>query len=133
MMKKLICVLMSVLVLMSSMAVYASANSGDTLYFEIDGCEYTVEYVSGDNLSDAKKAFIAAKLVGAEVSQPSPANILCDIFGHDYLYSTEKVTAHKVYSSSPRCEIRTYSVTTCEDCDYYQETLTTKQRIVCCS
>ncbi len=134
-MKRIISVLMCAFIIMSSMAVFASAsdNSSDTFNFEIDGTEYTVEYISGDAVSDAKKEFIAAKLVGAEISSPSPANILCDIFGHDYVYGQYSVTVHKVYSSAPRCERRYYKATTCEDCDYYQETLINTVKINCCS
>lgn len=132
-MKKKISLLISILIIMTSMTVFASATTENAEYtYEIDNTEYTVEFTDS-NLSAEKQKAIAAKLVGAEYSEAVPANILCDIFGHDFVTSQVKVVTHKVRTTAPRCKEETFSVNACEDCDYSEQTLIGTNYIDCCA
>lgn len=132
-MKKTICILMSILILMTTMCIWATAAgaSGNTYTYETEDAVYTVEFTD-NNLTAEEQAIVAAKLVGAEYNAAAPANILCDIFGHDYLYTTTSVIKHKVRATEPRCQKLMYDVKYCEDCDFTQETLTSSAYIICC-
>ena len=130
-MKKIISVFLCCVILLSSACVFASATN-DVYTYEIDGIEYTVQ-ITDDNINENKKQSIANALVNAEVSEAVPANIWCDIFGHDYKYTTASVVSHKVRTSAPRCKVDYYNVTYCEDCDYTQQTYTGTEYINCCS
>lgn len=131
-MKRITSLMMCLIIMMTSMCIFASAEGNGTYEFEVDGEEYTVEFVSSD-LSAEKQETVAARLVGLEVSEPVPANILCNLFGHDYEYSTTYVTHHKVATIAPRCQRKYYDITTCSRCDYYSETYTRAALIYCCA
>lgn len=130
-MKKSISILICISIIMSVLCIYASATENSIYKYEIDGYEYTVE-IDDSNIPAEKKQAIADNLVGADEYGVAPANILCDIFGHDYLYTTSVVYKHKVYTSSPRCQKLTYDVKYCEDCDFMQQTLVNTTRVYCC-
>ena len=133
-MKKIISILMCTLMIMTSTCIRATATDSEenVYHYTIDGTEYRVEF-HDNNLTAEEQELVAAKLVGADINAASPANILCDIFGHDYLYTTTTVTTHKVRTTAPRCKQETYKVTYCEDCDYMQKTLTKTEYISCCA
>lgn len=132
-MKKVISVFLSFVLLMMSISVLASATSASnsTYTFETEEAVYTVEF-NDNNLTAEEQEHVAAKLANIEYNAAAPANILCDIFGHDYKYTTASVIAHKARTYSPRCKRSTYDVTYCEDCDYTVETLTGSAYIYCC-
>lgn len=131
-MKKIISVLMTVLMLMTALTVWASANAEtDTYVCEVDGVEYTVEF-EGDALSAEKKEAIAQKLIGTEDSSVQTYGLGCTLFGHDYTYNTVRVITHKVRATAPRCQQDTYDTTGCEDCDYFEQTLVNISYIYCC-
>lgn len=129
-MKRIISGLIIVFVLMSSLCVWASATN-EVYIYNIDGIEYTVE-IADDNINENKKQSIANALVNAEISEAVPANIWCDIFGHDYQYTTASTIQHKVNVNAPRCKKSTYSVKYCEDCDFTEQTLQGVTHIYCC-
>lgn len=132
-MNKKISFLLSILIIMTSLTVFASAVSETEVYtYEIGDTEYTV-YFQDSALSDEKQKAVAAKLVGVEYSEAVPTNILCDIFGHDLVESQVDVVTHKVSSTAPRCRQDTYNVKACEDCDYSEQTLIATTYIFCCS
>ena len=132
-MKKTISILMSILMLMSTMCIWATAtNTSNTTYtYETEEAVYTVEF-NDNNLTAEEQKLVAAKLAGIEYNTAAPANIWCDIFGHDYKYTTASVIAHKTRTYAPRCKRQTYDVTYCEDCDYTEQTLLTTAFIYCC-
>ena len=130
-MKKLIYLLICTAIIMTNLCIFADANGNELFTYEIDGYEYTVE-IADDNISSEKKQAIANALVGADESEIMPANIWCDIFGHDFAYTTSSVITHKVNSKPPRCKASYYDVKYCEDCDYSEQTLTGSTYIDCC-
>ena len=129
-MKKTINLFICIAILMTSMCIIADATTNDYTY-EIDGYEYTIE-ISDENISNEKKQTIANALVGVNESEIMTANIWCDLFGHDYKYTTASMTQHKVNVYNPRCKRQTYDVTYCEDCDYTEQTLKATSYISCC-
>lgn len=134
-MKKATILFLTLIMILTSLPVLASAeenNSNAAFTYEIDGTEYTIEF-SESALDAEKQEMIARRIVGLEVTTIQPRNLLCDIFGHKE--TTEIVTAkvHKVYAASPRCVNKTYNVTTCSRCDYYEQVLTKSVRVVCCA
>ncbi len=133
-MKKIISILMSLLILMSTMCIWATATSesNNTYTFDTEEAVYTVEF-NDNNLTAEEQELVAAKLAGIEYNAAAPANILCDIFGHDYEYTTASVITHKVRTYAPRCKKQMYDVTYCEDCDYTEQTLTLTTYIDCCA
>lgn len=132
-MKKVIHILMVTLILLSAMTVFASAtNTNKTYEYEIDNTKYTIQF-EDNNLSTAQQEAVAAKILGIEASAAVPANIWCDLFGHDLVSSTVTATEHKVRTYAPRCLKHTYDVTVCEDCDYSEQTLVASTYLDCCA
>lgn len=129
-MKKIISLLICTIILMTSLCIIADANSNSYTYI-IDEVEYTVE-ISDTNISNEKKQLIADALINMNESEIMPANIWCDLFGHDYKYTTASMTQHKVNVYNPRCKRQTYDVTYCEDCDYTEQTLKAINYVNCC-
>lgn len=130
-MKSIISLLICSLIVMTTMCVFASANENDVIKYTENDIEYTVEF-EDSALSDEKKTVIVNALIGTDESGIMLANIWCDIFGHDYKYTTVSVIEHKASAIAPRCKKQTYDVTYCEDCDYTQETLVNVTYINCC-
>lgn len=129
-MKKTIGLLICALMLLTIMCITVAADTNIYTY-EVDGIEYTVKF-EDENIPNEKKAAIAISLISTDETEIMPANILCDIFGHDYLYTTASVIEHKAYANAPRCRQETYDVTYCEDCDYTEQTLVNVTYIDCC-
>ncbi len=131
-MKRIISLLICLLLVMTSMCVFADASNSNTKVYEIDGAEYEVEF-EGNTLSDEKMDAIAYNLIGVEAeNEAMPKGILCDIFGHDLNTKMVSVIQHKAISVSPRCRKQTFDVTYCEDCDYTVQKLLNTTYIACC-
>ena len=133
-MKKTIKVLAFLLIIMTALTVVASATGENTASYnyEVDDTEYTVTF-SNSSMSREKQEAIARKLVGIDDSSAQPYGLKCTLFGHDYVYETTYVTVHKVNTYAPRCALKTYNLTYCDDCDYYEEELVRTEYIDCCS
>lgn len=130
-MKKITTILICVSIMMTSMCVFATATSDNAYTYEFDGMEYTVEIIDA-SISNEKKLSIANSIIGANENEIMTVNIWCDLFGHDYQYTTASVIEHKVSELNPRCKKQTYDVTYCEDCDYTEQTLVNTTYINCC-
>lgn len=131
-MKKIISILMSILMIMSAMCIFASASSetDNTYTYVIDGCEHTV--IFEESVPAEKQEMIAQKLIGIYDDSAQTYGLGCTLFGHDYLYTTSSMIQHKVNTYEPRCRKLTYDVTYCEDCDYMEQTLVKTDSIYCC-
>ena len=131
-MKKITCILICVLMLMTSMCIWVSATSENNAYsYEIDNTIFTVEF-EDNNLSSEEQVVVAEKLIGLNNAEMQTYGLGCTLFGHDYKYTTVSVVQHKVNKYVPRCKKQTYDVTYCEDCDYAEETLKAINYIDCC-
>ena len=132
-MKKTISLLISFLILMTTLCVFASAASEtEAIYtYEVDDVEFTVEF-EDNNLTANERSIVAEKLVGLDNNEAQTYGLGCVLFGHDYKYTTASVVEHKVYPNVPRCRKHSYDVTYCEDCDYVEQTLVKTEYITCC-
>ena len=133
-MKKTIRVLAFLLVMMTALTIVASASGENptTYTYETEDTEYTVTF-SDSTAPQEKQEAIARKLIGIDDSSAQTYGLGCTLFGHDYLYDTVHVVTHKLRSSAPRCKQDTYHVTSCEDCDYFEEELVATTYIYCCN
>ena len=127
-MRKTICFLISMLIMMTSACIFAGASNENV--YVINGDEYTVQFE--DNVPAEKQEIIAQTLIVGEDTTVQTYGLGCTLFGHDYAYTTATVVQHKIFPNSPRCVKRTYDVTYCEDCDYTEETLIATTYIHCC-
>lgn len=104
---------------------------GNSTYdYVVDDAHITIEFSSDSALSAEKQQQIADQMVYGDDGASTYA--WCWLTGHNYV--TESVTAveHKVYTLSPRCIKRIYSVETCSKCDHFEETLISETLIPCC-
>ena len=133
-MKKITSLLICILIIMSSMCLLASAAAEEektTFEYVIDGTKHTV-IIDDPSVPLEKKEAIAAALVGVNEDEIMPANVWCDLFGHDFAYTTAYRIQHEIFPTDPRCVQQTYDVKYCQDCDYAEETLVSNEYISCC-
>lgn len=129
-MRRIISLLLFTVIMMATMCIIADA-SNNSYTFQKENIEYTVE-INDSSISEQKKQTIANALVGSTESEVMTINIWCDLFGHDYQYTTASVIQHKAKVYTPRCKRQTYDVTYCEDCDYTEQTLKSTTYVNCC-
>ncbi len=130
-MKRITSLLICTFIIMTSMCVIAGATGNNTIEYELNGIEYTVEF-EDSTLTEEKKTAIADALIGTNESEIMTANLLCSLFGHDLKNTTATATQHKVKANLPRCLMKTYDVTYCSRCDYTEQTLLGNSYINCC-
>ena len=132
-MKKVISILMSILVLMTTMCICATAtsSSNSTYTYETEDAVYTIEF-NDNNLTVEEQKTVVSKLVDLDENVVQTYGLGCTLFGHDYKYTSASVITHKYRASDPRCKKDLYNVKYCEDCDFTEETLTSSVYIVCC-
>lgn len=131
-MKRIIYVLISLLILMTSVCVVATADgAGNTYTFEDEDAHYTVEF-NDNNLTEEQQMRVAEKLTGIADDTVQTYGLGCILFGHSYKYTSVSVTTHKYRASAPRCKIDMYNVKYCEDCDFTEPTWTSSAYIYCC-
>ena len=108
----------------------AFTMSDSTYEYIVDDSHITIEFSSASVLSTEKQRQIADQMVYGDDDASTYA--WCWLTGHNYV--TEAVTAveHKVYTLSPRCIQRIYSIETCTKCDHFEETLIATTSIACC-
>ncbi len=131
-MKRIVNVLLCVILLMTAgFAVSATGDNG-VYNYEINGEEYTVSF-EDESLSADTKQIIAESLVGLRDGSAQTYGLGCTLFGHDYITKQVSVIHHKVRTIVPRCDLKLYNVTICEDCDYIKsQTLYSTNSIDCC-
>ncbi len=132
-MKKLTCLLISILIVMSSVCICATATSAsnNTYTYKIENVTYTIEF-EDNNLAPDKQSIVAEKLIGLDAGEVQTYGLGCVLFGHDYQYTTASVVQHKAATYAPRCKKQSYDVKYCEDCDYTEQTLKAVNYINCC-
>lgn len=123
--------LLCAVILMTSMCVFADAMNNGVYTYVSDDAKYTVE-INDNSIAEEKKKNIANSLLGNTETDIMVANIWCDIFGHEYKYTTATVIEHKVNTYNPRCKSQLYDVTYCNDCDYTEQTLKATSFTICC-
>jgi len=121
-----------VLLICSILAINCTAISGTEPTYEyiIDDTHITIEFDSDSVFSAEQQQLIADRMVYGDDGASTYA--WCWLTGHDIVTDGVSLIEHKVYTSSPRCIRRTYSVETCTKCDHYEQTLISTVLIVCC-
>lgn len=111
-----------------------SANTVQTSEIFYENEETTVIFSTDSILSIDKKQIIADKLVYGNDSIENNVSTYswCWLTGHDLVSETVYVIDHKVRTTVPRCDRKTYEVESCTKCDYVQETLISSIKYTCC-
>ncbi len=130
-MKRIISALMCLVLLCVAASSVSAAGDNGVYRYEIDGVEYTVTFEDDGLSSDAEEA-IAESLVGLRDDSAHTYGLGCILFGHDWAVRQAYVTQHKARATEPRCIMRTYDVTYCEDCDEIKERLLVSSVYISC-
>ena len=111
-----------------------SANTVHTSEIFYENEETTVIFSTDSLFSIDKKQIIADKLVFGHNSDDDNISTYswCWLTGHDLISETVYVIEHKVRTTVPRCDMKTYEVESCTKCDYMKETLISEIPYVCC-
>lgn len=126
--------IMIAFVLCVAFSISFSANTVQTSEFFYENEETTVIFSTDSILSTDKKQIIADKLVyGNDTAENNVSTYSwCWLTGHDLINETVSVIEHKVRTTVPRCDRKTYEVESCTKCDYVQETLISSIQYTCC-
>ena len=127
-MKKILTIALCAILAINCSAISTGEGSYDYI---IEDTQITVEFASDSALSAEKQQQIADHMVYGDDGASTYA--WCWLTGHDYVTESVTVIEHKVYTASPRCIRKNYSVETCSKCDHLEETLVSQERIVCCA
>lgn len=111
-----------------------SANTVQTSEFFYENEETTVIFSTDSLFSIEKKQIIADTLVLGHNSDDDNISTYswCWLTGHDLVSEIVYVIEHKVRTTVPRCNKKTYEVESCTKCDYVKETLVSEVEYVCC-
>ena len=128
-MRKFFAALLFVLIILSfALMAHANETVSNTFCFEDVGVE--IRFEDDNTLSEAQKEQIAENL--AYDLDPVESRAWCWLTGHDkVIHAVTKVT-HKVREYSPRCFEEYYNITTCNNCNYYDEERVAYGYILCC-
>ena len=129
-MRKIVSIAIVIVITISSaLSVHATQDSLITSYQYYD---IGVEVIFGDNseFSSAQQQRIAEIL--ATGTPPVQSRAWCWLTGHDYVTDAVTVIRHEARTLNPRCAQEIYKVTTCNNCNYYEEELLSSSYIVCC-
>ena len=127
-MKRLsIIVMVIVLTICATLNVSADEIIGNT--YQIDNV--TVIFDADSQLSAEQQENIAQILVNPE-NGVSPANLICNIFGHKNTQEGVTTITHKAKASSPRCLQELFTITTCSRCNESTVERNAAYYISCC-
>lgn len=126
--------IMIAFVLCVAFSISFSANTVQTSEFFYENEETTVIFSTDSILSTDKKQIIADKLVyGNDTAENNVSTYSwCWLTGHDLVSEIVTVVTHKVRTTVPRCDKKTYEVESCTKCDHVQETLVSSVKYTCC-
>lgn len=127
-MRRLVIVLLVIiLTFCATLSVSADDMIGNTYQIE----NVTVIFDVDSELSVEQQEMIAQLLVNPEYSV-SPANLICNIFGHKNTTEGVSTITHKAKENSPRCLQENFTITTCSRCDASTVERNSLFYITCC-
>lgn len=100
--------------------------------FKYDIGNVEVFFDENTPFSQTQRELIAYYLAGENSSQASVDNLICTLFGHDYVYDTVIAVTHKVMPTPPRCLQETYLMGVCSRCEDITGEVTSSEYIDCC-
>ena len=128
-MKKFIAFILFCVIVMSTV-ISISANEQTTNTFNYDEIGVEIKFEEGNSLSQDQKEAIADIL--AYDLTPIESRAWCWLTGHDKVIHTVTKITHKFTQYAPRCLEDIYNITTCNNCNYYDEQLVAQGYIFCC-
>ncbi len=127
--KVIICFLAITLVCSFAMGVDAvQQTSGNSYYFENRGIEVVF---SADSAFNEEQQQRIAEILANDITQVEGRS-WCWLLGHEYISDAVSVITHGVRDTNPRCIERFYEITTCANCNYYDEELLSTIYVDCC-
>ncbi len=119
-MKKIVASLIFIVLLISS-TIVISANDLESNVYYYDELGVEIIFESNNSLFEDERERIADIL--AYDLDVIESRSWCRLTGHDKVIHTVTKVTHKVRSIEPRCAGETFNITTCENCNYYEEEL----------
>jgi len=127
---KIIKTILSVSLILTVLCTGVFAHSDTTTnHIHYSDENKTVIFDDISNIDSDKQIFIANALV---YGAPVQSRAWCWLTGHSYQENAIEVITHEVSEYSPRCWRDLYVITTCENCDYYEEEYLGGGSVFCC-
>ena len=127
-MKKVISLILSLCFILSLGVFPASAEEA------VENSDVTI-IIHNENISEETKEKLIAFYSNPESHNDTVATygLTCTLFGHKLESSMTTVITHKVRTTAPRCQEKSYIYESCTRCDYENSTLIESTYIYCCA
>ena len=117
---------------LSAIFVFTSVvNAADTTYvYRENNIEIQITHAG---LSEEKLHLIVYSLTSEEPNAQT-YGLMCTLFGHKLVVTSNKVVTHMVYDTYPHCKLEYYQTTLCErnNCNYAEIELLSVESVGCC-
>ena len=127
-MKKIISLILSLCFILSLGVIPSSAEEA------VETNDVTI-IIHNENISEETKEKLIAFYSNPEIhdNTASTYGLTCTLFGHKLESSMTTVITHKVRTTAPRCQEKSYNYESCTRCDYENSTLIGSTYIHCCA
>ena len=127
-MKKIISLILSLCIILSLGVIPASAEEA------VETNDVTI-IIHNEDISEETKEKLIAFYSDPEtqVNDATTYGLTCTLFGHKLESTVTTVITHKVRTTAPRCQEKTYTYEACTRCDYENSTLIGTTYIYCCA
>ena len=127
-MKKVISLILSLCFILSLGVIPASAEEA------IENENITI-LIHNEDISEETKEKLIAFYSNPESHNNTSTTygLTCTLFGHKLESSVVTTITHKVSTTAPRCQEKTYTYESCTRCDYENSTLIGTTYIYCCA
>ncbi len=119
----------AIILLSYCLTTFAVETSDVIFKYDIGNVE--VFFDENTPFSQTQQELIAYYIAG-DAGQVSAYNLICTLFGHNYLYDTVIAVTHKVMPTPPRCLQETYLMGVCSRCQDITGEVTSSEYIDCC-
>ena len=127
-MKKVIALILSLCFILSLGVIPASAEEAS------ENSDITI-IIHNENISEETKEKLIAFYSdpGSHDDTAATYGLTCTLFGHKLENTVLTTVTHKVRTTTPRCQEKTYTYEACTRCDYENSTLVGTTYIYCCA
>jgi len=126
--KFVVCIL--TIAMVYSLMIHASAEQHEHVSYSFNNRNVEVIFDEDTPFTEEQQQRIAEILVNN--TPPIESRAWCWLLGHEYISDAVSVITHEVYDTNPRCIKQYYEVTTCANCNYYDEELIGTIYLDCC-
>ncbi len=118
--------------ILMALCVTTFASGTNEVVFERDNVE--IIFNEKTPFTSVQREQIVSCLYGDCVYEMKAAsyNLICALFGHDYIYDTVITITHKVRDANPRCLREIFEIGLCTRCDATTMTCLNSAYITCC-